>query len=372
MSQSLPRPLRPFLEFATLLRANEFSIAPEQTQTFIAGVGLLGPRSIEDIHRAALATLGPPPERREDFDALFRLAFLGQTIAAPVPGEPEDEDELQAFDDRDGGQPPPEPDEEEISGGAPSGAERLFTRSFSGLAENEALRRFRRQAPNALPRRKARRLVASHGKGRPDLRRALRQAVQRDGELVSIPTRTRSLRRRRVLLLIDVSGSMKDHTDGYLRFAHALSMASDRLEVFTLGTRLTRITRALRRRSREQALALATTLVADWDGGTRLGDALHAFLSVPRFSGFSRGSLVVVLSDGLERGDHAAMTEAVRKLSLLSWAILWLNPLADGADYIPETGALKSILPFIDRLGGGSNAQRLCAEVLGFSKGMAA
>src|SRR5690606_4115355 len=163
--------------------------------------------------------------------------------------------------------------------------------------------------------------------------------VARDGEVVRLPTLDRRQRRRRVLLLIDVSGSMKDNTDTYLRFAHALAQATDRLEVFTLGTRLTRISRALRRRSPDQALALASTLVADWDGGTRLGDALQAFLAVPRFAGFSRGSLCVVLSDGLERGDHAAMTEGMEKLSRLSWAILWLNPLAGGQDYSAQTAA---------------------------------
>lgn len=372
MSDALPRPLQPFLNFATLLRANEFAIAPEQTQSFVAAVGLLGPRSMEDIFRAAHATLAPPPERRADFEALFRLAFLGNTIAAPVPGEPEDEDQLEAFDDRDGGDEPPEPDEAEESGGQPSGAERLFAKSFAGIGDNEALRRFRRAAPNALPKRRSRRMTASKGRGRLDMRRALREAVRRDGEVVALPSLERRQRRRRVLLLIDVSGSMKDQTDTSLRFAHALAQATDRLEVFTLGTRLTRITRALRRRSRDQALARASALVADWDGGTRLGDAMQAFLSVPRFAGFSRGALTVVLSDGLERGDHSAMTEATEKLSRLSWAILWLSPLAGAREFSAETGALRSVLPYIDRLGDGSSAQKLCAEVLGFAKDMAA
>jgi uncharacterized protein with von Willebrand factor type A (vWA) domain len=161
---------------------------------------------------------------------------------------------------------------------------------------------------------------------------------------------------------------MKTHTDGYLRFALALAQATDRVVVFTLGTRLTRITRALRRRSRDQALAVASSLVADWDGGTRLGDAMRAFLDIPRFSGFARGALAVVLSDGLERGDPGAMTEAVERLSRLAWAILWLNPLAGSAGFAAETGALKSVLPYIDHMGDGSTPARLCAEVLGFER----
>ncbi len=368
MTEPLPRPLEPFLQFPSVLRANDFAVAPEQTANFVAAVGLLGPRSMEDIRRAAHATFAPIPERRDEFDAIFRLVFLGQSLGAPVPGEPEDDDEVEAFDDRDGSMDPPDLDEAEESGGAPTGAERLFARQFGTVSEIEALRRFRRAAPQMLPRRRSRRLAPASGRGRLDLRRGLREAVRRDGELVELPALRRRERRRRVLLLIDVSGSMKTQTDEYLRFAHTLSRATDRVEVFTLGTRLTRITRALRRRNPDQALGLASALVADWDGGTRLGDALQAFLAVPRFAGFSRGAMVVVLSDGLERGDPAALTDAVERLSRLAWALLWLNPLAAGRDYSPETEALRAILPHIDHLGDGSSAARLCAEVLGFER----
>ena len=368
MTDPLPRPLLPFLQFPTVLRDNDFAVAPEQTQNFIAAVGLLGPRSMEDVRRAAHATFAPTPERRDEFDAIFRLVFLGQSLAAPIPGEPEPDDEVEAFDDRDGDMPPPELDDAEESGGAPTGAERLFARHFDTATEAEALRRFRRAAPQLLPRRRSRRLAPATGRGRLDLRRALRDAVRRDGELLQLPARERRTRRRRVLLLIDVSGSMKAQTDGYLRFAHALARATDRVEVFTLGTRLTRITRALRRRHPDQALALAATLVADWDGGTRLGDAMQAFLAVPRFAGFARGALALVLSDGLERGDPAALSDAMARLSRLAWATLWLNPLAGGADFSPETEALTAVLPFIDRMGDGSSAARLCAEVLGFER----
>lgn len=367
----LPRPLQPFVDFATVLRDNGFSVAPEQVQSLIAAVGLLGPRSMQDIHRATHAMLGPPVERREEFDAIFRLVFLGQTVAAPIQAEPDDEDDVEAYDDRDGGDAPPETEDVEESGGEPTGAERLFQRRFATVSENEALRRFRRAAPQALPRRTSRRLVPGKGRGRLDMRRALRDAVSRDGEIVRLPVLERRERRRRVLLLVDVSGSMKNQTDAALRFAHALAHSTDRLEVFTLGTRLTRVTRALRRRNREQALAVASGLVADWDGGTRLGDALQSFLAVPRFAGFARGSLVVVLSDGLERGDHAEMTDAVERLSRHAWGILWLTPLAGEDGYAVETAALKSVLPYIDRLGDGSSAARVCAEVLGFERNAA-
>lgn len=357
-----PPALAPFLAFPALLRANGFAVASDQTMAFLAAVGLLGPRGLADIHRAARATLAPQPERFGDFDALFRLAFLGQTLAAPAEGDTDDE--TQAFDDRDGGDAPPEA-EEEPSGAEPSAAERLFARRFAATSEAEALRRFRRAAPAELPRRRTRRRVVA-ARGIPDLRRALRDAARRDGELVTLPTRARRTAPRRVLLLIDVSGSMKAQTDGHLRFAHALARAHGPTEVFTLGTRLTRVTRAVRRRDPEQALAIAATLVADWDGGTRLGDALQAFLAVPRFTGFARGALVVVLSDGLERGDPAALVDAVTRLSRHAWGLLWLTPLAADSGFAVETAALSAILPHLDRLGDGSTAARLCAEVLSF------
>ena len=200
------------------------------------------------------------------------------------------------------------------------------------------------------------------------MRKMLRQAVQRDGEVIELPRLDRRMRQRRIVLLIDVSGSMKQQTDGYLRFAHALARAGRRVEVFTLGTRLTRITRAMKVRNRVQALALAGGAVADWDGGTRLGDALQAFLAIPRYAGFARGAAVIVLSDGLERGDHSALTDAVLQLSRLSWKLVWLTPLASGRNFKPETTAMQAVLPFIDHLDGGSSVEALCERILALGR----
>jgi len=193
--------------------------------------------------------------------------------------------------------------------------------------------------------------------------------LRRDGEISQLPTRHRRTRQRRVLILVDVSGSMKAGTDGALRLCHALVQAGERVEAFTLGTRLTRVTRALRHRNREQALTLASGLVADWDGGTRLGEALAVFLSVPRFASFARGALVIMVSDGLERGGPEALTTAMTRLRGLAWSVLWLSPLASDPAYRPETGAMRAILPMLDRLGDGSSPSSLVREILAFSKG---
>ena len=367
MTVRLPQGVVPFVSFATVLRDNGFAVAPEQTQALIAAVGLLGPKSMQDIYRAAMATLSPGPDRREEFDALYRMHFLGHTQPA-VAEIPADEEDVKAFDDRDGEMEPPQAEEIDESGAEATGAERLSLRQFSEVDETAALLLLRRSAAGALPRRKSRRMRSSNQGSRPDLRRTLREAVKRDGESIEMPMLRRRTQQRRILLLIDVSGSMKEQTDSYMRFAHAMAAATDRLEVFTLGTRLTRVTRAMRLRNRDQALAIAGSMVADWDGGTRLGEALATFLGVPRFAGFARGAFAVVLSDGLERGDHTVMAAAMERLSRLAWKVLWLSPLAASGNFEPQTEALVAIRPFVSRFGRGASVSHLCDEVLAFAR----
>jgi len=365
MSEAVPPGARPLVTFATLVRANGFAVAPDQTGAFVAAVGLLGPRRMADIHAAALATLAPPPERREEFDALYRAHFLGQSLPGAVPA-PDEETRVSEPEDDDG--EALEPDEETASGAEATAAEALAARAFSRLGEGEILRRFRRAAPSRLPRRRSRRLRPSRAGARPDMRRALKEAVRRDGELVRLPRLARRQRQRRILLLVDVSGSMKGQTDEALRFAHALVRVAERAEVFTVGTRLTRVTRALRHRSAAMALAAASAAVPDWDGGTRLGDALAAFLSVPRYAGFARSAAVVVLSDGLERGDPAALVAATERLSRLAHSLLWLTPLATAAGYVPRTEAMRAVAPFVDRFGEGGSTAAVTREVLEMAK----
>ncbi len=361
----LPRALAPFLAFAAALRASGFPASPEQTESLVAAVGLLGPRSLGDIRRAAHAVFGPGPERRAGFDEVFDAVFLGRAIAAPAFGEPEEMP--RAFDSA-GLDLMPEAFEEDPSGADATAAERLFARELAAGDEDAMLRAFARAVPAALPRRRSRRTTP--GRGRlVDARRTFREMLRRDGEVSRLPTRRRHSRQRRVLMLVDVSGSMKAGTDGALGLAHALVQAGEQVEAFTVGTRLTRVTRALRHRNRAQALALAAGLVADWDGGTRLGEALSVFLSVPRFASFARGALVIVVSDGLERGGPEALVAAMAKMRALAWSVLWLSPLAADPAYRPETGAMQAILPMLDRLGDGSAPPALAREILSFSKG---
>jgi uncharacterized protein len=362
----LPQAVRPFVSFATLLRENGFAVAPEQTQAFLTAVGLLGARSMRQIRLAAVATLAPSPENRPLFDMLFDLHFIGLLgdIAEP---DAEPDDEIKAQDD--GGQMDALfADDINESGQATTGAEVLATRALKPVDETEVLRRFSRALPAKLPRRRGYRLGKARRGPRIDLVRSLRAAIRNDGEIISLKRLRRRPRPRPILLLIDVSGSMKQRSDANLAFAHALVQAAPRVEVFTFGTRLTRLTRALRRKNREQALAEASATVADWDGGTRIGDALQAFLAVPRFATYGRGAAVVVLSDGLERGDPQAMIRAVERLAARAWRIDWLTPLAADPDYRPETEALAAIRPLLGTLANGVSTDRLCRHVLALAE----
>jgi uncharacterized protein with von Willebrand factor type A (vWA) domain len=172
--------------------------------------------------------------------------------------------------------------------------------------------------------------------------------------------------------LIDVSGSMKVRTEDNMKLAHALSQAAPNIEVFTFGTRLTRVTRPLRLKQREQALNAAAHLVSDWDGGTRIGDALQAFLAVPRFAGYARGAAVVVISDGLERGDVSALRDAVAKMARRSWRLSWLTPLATGPGFKPQTEALIAIERFVDDLLDGGSSGAIVSHILSLRERRAA
>ena len=363
---AIPAPARHLAGFPPFLRGFGFTTSLEQTVAFLEAVELLGPRGIDDVRRAAIATLSPPRERAGEFDALFRAWFHGEL--APVPRESEDETEVLVHDEGGAVHEPAEVPDLGESGQSATPAEMLGDRRIRADAGIERLRRFAREAPERLPRRRGLRRKRARRGETVDLPRALRAAVRQGGDTPVLPWRRRIHRQRRILLLIDVSGSMKEHTETALRFAHALYRAAERMESFTLGTRLTRITGALRLRNPEAALARASALVPDWDGGTRIGDALGAFLSVPRFAGCARGAATVVLSDALERGGPDTMTSAIARLSRLAWRVSWLTPLAADPAFRPETAALAAIAPFLDDLGDGASLDALCRHMLSLGR----
>lgn len=355
---TLPAATELFVSFPTLLRANSFAAAPDQTIGFIEAIGLLGPRDVEDIRRSAVALFAIPQERRVDFDALFNAHFLGVSLPDAMPGD--DEEEAEAHEGTGETQEIPE-DPSDEPGDDGTAAERLSHRTLIDQPE-QALAKLRRDGPTSLPRRRSRRYRHARDGQVFDMRRAMRDAARCDGEVITLPRRRRRTGQRRIVLLIDVSGSMKDQTDQMLRLAHGLAQAAERLEAFTLGTRLTRVTPALRHANPGRAMDRAAALIADIDGGTRIGEALTAFLAVPRFAGFARGAAIVMLSDGLERGDPTALVSAIQRLQRMAWRLDWLSPLTP--DGTPQTQAMQAIMPHLTHLGDGATTQAIVDHLL--------
>ncbi len=366
----LPRAAYVFVTFVALLRANGFAIAPEQTTAFLAAIAVLGPKSLDHIRQAGLATLAPPPERRATYHRLFDIHFIRHEQLAAEGTE--DEEIVHLQEDGRGVEYPLLADEANESGLTATSAEALVERRFGRGAANDALRRLARAATSRLPRRRGYRHKRARRGPMTDLRRTLRETVRNDGEMLHLGRLRRRTRLRRMLLLIDVSGSMKARTEENLRLAHALTQATPNIEVFTFGTRLTRVTRALRLKRGEQALNAAAHLVSDWDGGTRIGDALQAFLSVPRFAGYAHGAVVITISDGLERGDPASLRDAVAKLSRRAWRLSWLTPLATSPGFRPQTEALLAIEPFVDEIVDGGSSASIVSHLLSLGQRTAA
>ncbi len=360
----LPKEVRPFIGFCRLLRGMGFSAAPPQAESFIAAISLLGPGSMEDIRQAAHATLAPPPERCGEFDLLFRAYFFGEASLAAAA---ENDREPRIKDD--GGKPEQRPNRmvDRKSGASAAATERLAVRNF-GRSHESDLVAFRRALGSSLPVRRSFRTVRTHAHGEVDLRRSLRETVRADGDVPSPLMKRRKQMQLKILILIDVSGSMKLHTADYMKVAHAVVQGADRVEVMTLGTRLTRITSALRVSQRTQALARTADRVDDWDGGTRLGATLLALLSAPRLAAYTNGAIVILLSDALERGSHDELVLAIRRLAARSHRLSLATPLAGDPRFRPETAALRAILPMLDDLVDGSSIGSLTDFILTLGK----
>jgi uncharacterized protein with von Willebrand factor type A (vWA) domain len=193
------------------------------------------------------------------------------------------------------------------------------------------------------------------------------------GELAELSRHRRSVRPRRVVLLVDVSGSMAPYSDALLRFAHAAGMSPGReLEVFTIGTRLTRVTAELARRDADDAMAAAARAIPDWSGGTRLGELLQRFLDGWGQRGMARGAVVVVLSDGWERGDERLLGEQMARLHRLAARVVWANPLKARPGYAPLAAGMAAALPHVDDFVEGHSLaalEQLAAVVAGSRTG---
>jgi uncharacterized protein with von Willebrand factor type A (vWA) domain len=265
---------------------------------------------------------------------------------------------LDASSDRDGD--PAQPGTETLQAGAiASERERLRARRFDDVTDDERHRidRMLEELRVALPHRVSRRLQPGRGADL-DLGRTLERAISTDGELIDRAWRRRRRQPRRLVVVLDVSGSMADHARVMLRFALAARRAAERdpsshVEVFAFGTRLTRLSDALALRDPDRAIAAAAERVVDWDGGTRIGASLDELVRVWGRRGILRGAVVVICSDGLERGDPELLASSLARLRRHAHRILWVNPLAGDERFVPTQRGMAAALPHVDVLLAG-------------------
>jgi uncharacterized protein with von Willebrand factor type A (vWA) domain len=298
--------------------------------TYCAAVEPLDPADLVDVYWAGRASLLTRHDQIAVYDRVFREYFLG---------EPEGEDaepfSLRAKEDArtelhlPESQPGERQEDRDVRLGlAASDVATLKGKSFAACTPDElaALRRIMRTVRLTPPRRRTRRTAPARAGRRPDPRRTVRASMRLHGHAEELWWRTRRTKLRPLVLILDVSGSMTDYSRSLLQFAYSARRAAARVEVFCFGTRLTRITRELEHRQPDEALARAADTVVDWDGGTRIGESLAAFVRDWGRRGHSRGAIVVICSDGLDRGDPAVLHQAMERLRRLSHRVVWLNP----------------------------------------------
>jgi len=180
------------------------------------------------------------------------------------------------------------------------------------------------------------------------VRRTVRRALRSGGEPIVRSYTEPGERTRRIVLLLDVSGSMEPYARAFVRFLHAAVVSRTRVEAFALGTRLTRVTRELASRDPDAAVHAAARRVVDWSGGTRLGEGLRAFNDMWGMRGMARGAIVVVFSDGWDRGEPAVLEEQMARLARVAHRIVWVNPLKASPGYAPLAQGMAAALPYVD------------------------
>jgi uncharacterized protein with von Willebrand factor type A (vWA) domain len=358
--------------FARRLRDEGVAVGPGDTEVYCATAAALDPTDLVDLFWAGRVSL---VTRRDDlpvYDRVFRSYFLGADDHRPpfVPLTPQRINELEAtiqVPEAEEGETEREMEQAELG---LVGSDISVTRgkAFATCTPEELaeLRRVIATMRLMPPRRRTRRRVPARRRGAPDLRRTVRDAMRHHGESDRLLLRRKKLRLRKLVLILDVSGSMTDYSRNLLQFAHSTKRACDRVEVFCFGTRLTRITRDLEHRSPDAALARAAESVFDWAGGTRIGECLDTFVRDWGRRGMSRGGIVVICSDGLDRGDPKVLEDAMARLRRLSHAIVWVDPDLGAAAGAPTSLGMMVAMPYVDRLLSGHDLAGLAelAETL--------
>jgi uncharacterized protein with von Willebrand factor type A (vWA) domain len=353
-------------------------VTPVRAADLVRALALARPVSRRRLYFTARSVLVSDPLQVPVFDAVFAAVFGGMRADAPFATDDvhtvaAEEDDRTIPDPRTvegGGErsshgvfaasgPRSEGEDDEdavdVPVAAASDEERLAQRGFDTLSPGELARLYELMARLRLatPTRRTRR----HERGRHgqdvDMRRTLRRSLRTAGDPIRLARRRRRIVRRRLVLLCDISGSMEPYARAYLQFLTCARGAGPNAEAFVFATRLTRVTRALAARRPERAMARAAQAAPDWSSGTRIGEALRSFNDRHGRRGMARGAVVVILSDGWERGEPALVGREMERLSRLAHRIVWVNPRMSAASFRVRAGGMVAALPHCDALVSG-------------------
>jgi len=360
---------RAAVAFARILRGAGLIVPVGATITYARALAAVGLDRRDDAYWAGRVTLLRGPEDVPLYDRAFRV-FWDRVASIVADASALTSDLTIAFDapNDEGGDEAGDDAGGDDSDARPSvrvrysRAEVLHERDFALYTATEhdeakrlmsdlrfvgSLRPSRRQHP------------VSHQRGRTDLRRTVRRSLRAGGEPTPRAVRAPTSRPRRIVLLCDVSGSMEPYARAMLRFLHVAVVGRGRVEAFALGTRLTRLTRELQSRDPDAALAAAAERVVDWSGGTRLGDGLRTFNDRWGVRGMARGAIVVILSDGWDRGDPDELGAEMARLARVAHRIVWVNPLKATPEYAPLARGMAAALPYVDDFVEGHSLSAL-------------
>ena len=383
--------------FGRRLHAAGVPVAAERAQRFAQAMTLVAPESRRRLYYTARSAFLSDATQVPIFNRVFAEVFGRPTEAqtgvgeendpiAPsandVPSQPRFEERsegLGAEGERTGSGP--RRDEREAVDEVPvptvaSDEERLGHKRFDALAPEELLelRRLMAQLAVAPPTRRARRFRGDRHGERVDMRRTLRSSMRTGGDPIRLARRHRPAVPRRLVLLCDISGSMEPYARAYLQFlvcAASSQVGTGRHEAFVFATRLTRVTRALHSRNPDRAIQRAASAAQDWSSGTRIGDALKTFNDRHGRRGMARGAVVVILSDGWERGDPELVGREMARLARLAHRIIWVNPRASARGFEVRAGGMVAALPHVDALLSGESlaALRDVVDAIGAGRG---
>jgi uncharacterized protein len=368
--------LEKMVGFGRVLREAGMEVGPGRLQDALRGLDVVGLTRREDVYHTLRCTL---VTRREELDA-FDAAFAAYWERAPRTPAPEIGLEAPRLEPSTA---PPVSGREGDGGGdesedttmllASSPDERLRRRDFADMTvfELRRLRRLMERLPDVSPRRRSRRLRAGAGGDVFDARRTLRRAIRTQGLPFDPAFRRRKQVPRKLVFLCDVSGSMEPYARAMVMFMQAVTAAGRQVEAFAFGTRITRLTPHLRTPDPVRSLARAGGLMPDWGGGTRIGESLRRYNEVWGRRGMTRGAVVVIVSDGWERGDLGLLDAELGRIARQAYRLVWVNPLKGHQGFAPLAGGMRVALHHADAFVEGHNlvALEALADVLTESSG---